>query len=430
MKDEACLNGRWIIVGVSFATLALSYSVMYSFSIFFVALLKEFGWSRSITAGAFSLFWILHGLIGPFVGSLVDRLGSRRVVLSGSLILGVGLILCSMIRSWWQFYLFFSVLTSIGVGATGWVPNMTVIQKSFKEKRGLAMGLISCGIGVGILACVPSIQHLITRVGWRTAYLIMAAVIPSTIIGMVLVFLRPRPQPSRPGPVEQEKSDARIEDRPATDGERLPASRGLRQAGSTRAFWVLSTSFFCTGLVTQAILAHQVAFWVDEGMEVLFASYLVGMTGIASVAGKIFWGPLSDKIGRELTYTLVIACAVCGVLSLIAFTVLASPGIPFVFAVFFGLGYAGVSALPPLIIADFFEGRAYGRIFGAIYVFNGIGGSLGAWLAGFVHDQMQSYVPFLIMAIGCAFLACLMIWIAVPGKGRIAPGGRMQWPDS
>lgn len=419
MKNEGYSNCRWIIVAVSFTILALSYTVMYSFSIFFVALLKEFDWSRSMTAGAFSFFWILHGLIGPFVGSLVDRFGSGRVFLSGSLLLGTGLSLCSLTRSWWQFYLFFSILTSVGVAATGWVPNTTVIQNCFKEKRGLAMGIISSGVGVGILVGVPSIQHLISRVGWRMAYLNMAMVIPLSIICMVMMFLRRRPRPPLSDHKEKREIHTPIKHPSGVDGGWGSGFWTLRQASSTKQFWALSACFFFTGLVTQSILTHQVAFWVDEGLEVLFASYVVGMTGIVSIAGKIFWGTLSDKIGREVTYTLVIACSICGMLSLIAFTIVASPSIPFFYVVFFGLGYAGTASLPPLIIADFFEGRAYGRIFGGIYVFNGIGGAFGAWLAGFLYDHMRSYVPFLIMTIACALFACLVIWIVAPRKARV-----------
>jgi MFS family permease len=118
MENEKRLPLRWIIVGVSFSTLALTYTVMYSFSVFFVALLKEFGWSRSVTAGAFSLFWIVHGIVSPFIGNLVDRWGARWVFLIGSLLLGIGLALCSWIDSWWQLYLFYSVISAIGVGST------------------------------------------------------------------------------------------------------------------------------------------------------------------------------------------------------------------------------------------------------------------------------------------------------------------------
>ena len=424
MKDERYSNSRWIIVGVSFATLALSYTVMYSFSIFFVALIKEYGWSRSVTAGAFSFFWILHGIIGPWVGSLADRFGSRRVFLSGSLLLGLGLALCSLTRSWWHFYLFFSVISSIGVAATGWIPNTTVIQNCFREKRGLAMGIVSSGVGIGILVCVPLIQHLISGVGWRMTYLIMAMFIPLIIISMVMIFLRNRPQSTLSDPAEKGRIQTLTEDPSVADGEWASRSWTLRQAISTKQFWILSTAFFFNGLVTQSVLTHQMAFWVDEGLEVLFASYIVGMTGIVSVAGKIIWGTLSDKIGREVTYTLVIGCSICGMLSLIAFTILASPSLPFLYAMFFGLGYAGAASLPPLIIADFFEGRAYGRIFGAVFVLNGFGGAFGAWVAGFLYDQMGSYVPLLIGMIACAMFACLIVWIAAPRKSMIVPGKR------
>ena len=145
MRDKGSLNYRWIILGVTFITLALTTTIIYSFSIFFVALLKEFRWSRSITAGAFSFFFIVYGLIGPFAGSMVDRFGPKRVFVLGSLLWGLGLALCSLIHSWWQFYIFFGVIGAVGAGFTGLVPNVTVIQNWFKEKKGLAMGLRESG---------------------------------------------------------------------------------------------------------------------------------------------------------------------------------------------------------------------------------------------------------------------------------------------
>ena len=158
MKDKNPWQFGWIIVGVSFITLSLTYGVWYSFSVFFVALLNEFGWSRSIAAGAFSLCMIIHNLVGPFVGGMVDRLGARRVILLGSSFLGIGLALCSFTQTWWQFYLFFGVITAIGIGTTGWVPNVTLIQQWFKGNKGLAIGIISSGIGIGIVVCIPTVQ--------------------------------------------------------------------------------------------------------------------------------------------------------------------------------------------------------------------------------------------------------------------------------
>ena len=422
MKDKGSPNFRWIIVGVSFVTLGISTTITYSFSIFFVALLKEFSWSRSITAGAFSLFWILYGTIGPFAGSLVDRFGPRKVFVLGSLLGGVGLALCSLIHSWWQFYIFFGVITAAGAGFTGWVPNTTVIQNWFREKRGLAMGILSSGIGIAMFVCIPSIQYLINGVGWRMAYRVMACVIPLVVITMtIILFKKPPPITSSPQ-TDQEAYHATIRDPLIVDFKWASRSWTLRQAIFTKQFWALSVSFFLSTLINQSIFAHHVAFFVDEGLETLFVSYIVGMIGIVSIGGKIIWATLSDRIGREITYTLVTACCICGVSSLIIFPTVSSPYIPYFYAVFFGMGYAGFSVLPPLITADFFEGGAYGSIFGTIFILNSVGGAFGAWFGGFLHDHAGNYIPFFIIVIACALFACFNIWIAAPRKIRIG-----QW---
>lgn len=290
MENKKALNFAWIIVGFSFITLALVYAVWYSFSVFFVALLKEFGWSRSIGAGAFSLFIVLSSLIGPFMGGMVDRFGPKRVIVLGSLILGAGLALCSLIQTWWQFYIFFSAITAIGLGATGWVPNITIIQRRFKEKRGLAIGIVSSGIGIGILVCIPSIQYLIIQVGWRMAYGIMAIFIPLVVISMAILFLKRPPKTTPFLHIDKGISPTAIKDPLVVNKEWASRSWTVRQAIATKPFQLLSLSFFLGNFVIQSIFTHQVAFFVDRGLEALFASYIVGIVGIVSIGGKILWG--------------------------------------------------------------------------------------------------------------------------------------------
>ena len=418
MENEKRLPFRWIIVGVSFTTLALTYTIQYSFSVFFVALLKEFGWSRSVTAGAFSLFWILHGIISPFVGNLVDRWGARWVFVIGSLLLGTGLALCSWIDSWWQLYLFYSVISAVGVGSTGWVPNTTVIQNWFEKKRGLAMGIISSGVGIGIFACVPSVQHLINRVGWRMTYRLMALIIPLSIMAMAILFLKKRPRPTPSNEAQKETLHTTVQDSSGTSEGWSLRSWTLRQAMHTRQFRVLSLCFFFTSFICQSVLTHHVAFFVDQGLQALFASYIAGLVGMVSIVGKIFWGTLSDRLGREVAYTLVIVCTICAMVLLIIFSRLSFSKIPYFYALFFGLGYAGLAVLPALITADFFAGPAYGSIYGTLFLLNGLGGAFGAWFAGFLYDRVQSYVPFFITVIACALLACVTVWMAAPRKVR------------
>ena len=421
MKERGRFHYGWIIVGISFVTLGLSYGIWYSFSVFFVALLREFGWSRSICAGAFSLFVILHSFVGPFVGGMVDRFGPKRVMVLGSLALGAGLALCSLTRTWWQFYLFFGVITGIGVGFSGWVTHTTIIQNWFKEGRGLATGIIGSGIGIGILIYTPLTQYFINLVGWRMTYRIMAISIPLIILSMTFVFLRKSPPPLPSHSVERNFSNLTDKDPWVSNGAWDSRPWTIRQAMVTQQFWFLILCFLLGNFSTQSILTHQVVFFVDKGLEALSASYIVGIVGLASMGGKILWGTLSDRIGRELAYTLGALSSVCGMISLIVFYFFPSGGILVLYALFFGMGYAVTAAFPPIVTADFFGGRTYGRVFGTTMVFTGLGGASGAWFAGVMYDHLRSYLYVFILMIICILAACYMLWMAAPRKIRGRP---------
>jgi MFS family permease len=424
MKEKKNPSYRWLIVVTGFVTLALVYGVWYSFSVFFVALLREFSWSRSMGAGAFSLIIVVSNLVGPYVGSLVYSVGARKVIITGALILGVGLALCSLTRTWWQYYLFFSVVTAVGVGTAGWVPNITLIQLWFVERRGLAVGIISSGIGVGILVCVPSIQYLIDQVGWRTAYRVMALFIPSIVIFMAVLFLKRPPAETQTLSVENKVGLPIQKDPLVVDETWVSRPWTPRKAMTTKLFWLLGLSFFLGNFNAQSIFAHQVIFFVDHGLEALFASYLVGIVGVVSLGSKILWEVLSDRVGREVTHAMGITCYILGMALLILFHFFPSYRLTYVYAVLFGMGYSVTAALPPLITADVFEGPAFGSIFGSIMIFVGAGGAAGAWFAGVLYDQMGSYVPVFILTAVFALISSLSVWAAAPRKIRRVPGQR------
>ncbi len=409
-------------MGVSFVTLGLVYGVWYAFSVFFVALLKEFGWSRSVGAGAFSICVIISNIISPLVGGMVYSIGPKKVIISGSLILGVGLALCSLMQTWWQFYLFFGFIAGAGIGAAGWVPNIIVVEEWFRVKKGLAVGIIASGIGVGILVCVPFVQYLIIRLGWRMAYQVLALFIPLIIILMAVAFLKKPPQPPEAPPMEVGIAPRVSKDPLVVNEEWVSRSWSVRQALHTKQFWLLGISFFLGNLIIQSVLTHQVAFFVDHGMEALFASYVVGLIGIMSLGGKILWGGLSDRIGREIIYTMGIACSVISMILLIVFSVFPHLATMYFFSLFFALGYAVMATHPPLVTADIFGGQAFGKIFGSLQIFNGAGGAFGAWFVGFIFDLKGSYVPAFVILILCALLVCFNIWWAAPGKIRRVPG--------
>jgi MFS family permease len=417
MENKVPSHSGWLVVGFSFITLALVYGVWYSFSVFFVALLEEFGWSRSIGAGAFSIFIIVSGVTGPYVGNLLFSAGPRRIIILGSLLLGAGLALCSTTQSSWQFYLFFSVITAAGLGTTGWVPNVALVQQWFRGKKGLPVGIISSGIGIGILGCVPLIQYLITRAGWRMAYRTMAIFIPLVVISMAVAFLKRPPQSLSPD-IQIKSPPVLVKDPLVTDEKWTSRPWTVGQALGTRQFWFLALSAFLGSVIIQSVFAHQVAFFVDQGLQALYASYLVGIVGMVSLGGKILWGTLSDKIGRELTFTMGTTCLSLALATLFLYSIFSSPVLTYFFPFFFGMGYASVAALPPLITADFFEGRAFGGIFGWLIFFVGVGGAFGAWFSGFLYDHLGSYRQVFIILMIVAIFSCLNIWWAAPRKIR------------
>src|SRR5512138_1470366 len=140
----------WIVVAGTFVNLAMVYGIWYSYSVFLVAMLREFGWSRSTVAGAFSVFVMVHGLFSPFNGWLVGRIGPRRVILAGGLLSGLGVILAAETTNWWHLYLAFGGVAAIGVACAGWVPSIVLVRKWFPNRVGTALGVSSAGIGIGI----------------------------------------------------------------------------------------------------------------------------------------------------------------------------------------------------------------------------------------------------------------------------------------
>jgi len=160
---------RWIILCAIFVNLAMIYGAWYSYSVFLVALLREFGWSRSVVAGGFSALVLIHGSLSPVIGWLVTRTSSRKLILKGSCILACGLLLAAQISQWWHLYVAFGLVTAVGISMAGWLPSVLLTRGWFPSQVGTAVGIASAGIGVGISVIVPLAQYLIDWVGWRWA---------------------------------------------------------------------------------------------------------------------------------------------------------------------------------------------------------------------------------------------------------------------
>lgn len=370
-------------------------------------------------AGAFSVFTLVHGCLSPPLGWLADRLGPRRLVLTGGVILAAGLVLDGAVQAPWHLYLTFGVVTALGVAFAGWVPAVMLVQRWFPERVGTALGLTSAGIGVGIFVMGPLSHWLIEAVGWRWAFRIIGLLAGAWIIPATLAFVTDPPGvgiTGRAGAGSFAQNPIRAEPAPPATGA-VAGDVTLGEALGGARFWLLATAQLCTAFINQLLLVHQVAYLVDHAIATWVAASVVGVVGVASVVGKAGGGWCSDRIGREVTFTLgmllsVVAVGVLGVIALAP-----APSWAYLYGVLIGVGYSVTAPLLPALVNDYYRGRHFGAIFGTVHVANALGGSLGPWLGGRAFDLTGSYEPALAAAVLAAAIATAALWIARQRRG-------------
>jgi MFS family permease len=367
----------------TFVTLGLAYGVWYAYSVFLVALAEELHWSRSLVAGAFAVFALVHGLSSPPLGWLADRIGPRRVFVTGGALLALALNIDGAITRPLHLYLAFGILTSLGVTATALVPSVVLIRGWFPRHFGTALGVASAGIGVGIFAVVPFCQVMIDAIGWRWAFRILGIVVALWTIPAALILVRD------------------------------PTLAGALAHGP---FWVLAIAQFCGNFVCQMLLVHQVAFLVDQGIPVMIAATAGGLVGLSSVFAKVGSGWAADVIGRRPTFTtgMVFVLLSVGLLDVIALSPHST--LVYVYGVLMGIGYAATVPIMPTVISHVFGQARFGAIFGALHLANAVGGAVGAWLAGAVFDMTGSYTAAFAAAAIAAVVAMGAVWMAQPAQ--------------
>jgi MFS family permease len=333
------------------------------------------------------------------LGGLTARVGPRRLVLAGGLLLVGGLLLDSVVQRPWQLYLAFGVVTALGVACAGWVPAVILVRGWYPHRFGTALGITGAGIGLGIAVVVPACQSMIDLLGWRWAFRVIAVAVVAWIVPASLWVVRESPPVRRSDP-------------PRAAGEGYDAT--LADALRTRGFWLLAAMQVLMSFANQMLLVHQVAYLVDAGIPTFVAASVVGVIGVASIVGKAGGGFISDVIGRRPTYTIGSGCVVTsmGVLALVA--VWPRPAWAYLYGVLIGIGYAAPAALSPALIGDVFRGRHFGPIFGMLQVAGALGAAVGPWAAGRVFDTTGSYAPAFGLAIVAAAAATTAVWLSAP----------------
>ncbi|MGH7827844.1 MAG: MFS transporter [Candidatus Binatia bacterium] len=396
---------RYGIVALAFLHIAVSRGLHGTFGVFFVAMLDAFGWSRAATAGAISLAIVFEGMCLPLAGGLIDRIGARKTLMLGGLVLGAGLTFSSTISSIWEFYFWVGVVSAAGIALIGMVPHVAIISREFPRRRGTALGIAWAGGGVGIVMLVPVTQLMINNWGWSAAYIGLAVITALLVIPPVPLLM---PAGSPTAPRETPGAKAPVEEQEKTDWT-------VKRALTNPAFWLLFIARTLASMGNQIIVTHQIAHAIDMGYAKVFAASIFGLMGVISVFGRVLFGYLADVMKRETVFTWVQAISAVGVFALLVMNDNSLPWLLYTYALCYGLGQGSRALVLSAISADIFHGKHFGAIFGYFTFSIGIGGAVGAWLGGFLFDMTKSYaIAFWVS------LACLVISVfIVVASGRI-----------
>jgi MFS family permease len=362
----------WIVVGASALIVCIGMGALFSLGVFLKPMADAMGWSRGAISSVALLNWIAMGL-GSFVwGAVSDRLGTRVVAVAGGLLLGLGLVLSSQVQALWQLYVTFGLMVGFAVGAF-YAPLTSTATKWFTARRGLAVALVSSGIGVGILVIAPLARALTSAWDWRVALLVIGDLAWLTIVPVALVI---REQPGDVGAGAM------------GGAARAGHEYSTREVLATPQFWAIALTHFACCAAHSGPIFHMVTHATDQGIGAMAAATALGVSGLASIAGRIGGGVLADRVGAKPTLLAGLTLqAVMIVLYLVVRDVVPFYGL----AIVFGVAYGGVMPLYALVTREYFGEKVMGAAYGGVFLISTLGMGIGSFAGGVLYDRLGSY---------------------------------------
>lgn len=416
MNKMANLYYGWVITAIVVITMMLVYGTRHSFGVFFPYVLGEFHWHRSSTALIFSLNILIYGFWAPVAGAIGNRWSRGKVVTLGIVVLFFSTAGCAFAREPWHFYLLFGILMPLGTGLAGTPLLVPVLANWFIVRRGLVFGLGQLGGGLSFVYGIFA-NFVISLLGWRSAYVVLAGTM--VIVLLPLYFLLFYPVPEKKGLAPYGSAEKPLEaDAWARNSASGDTDRGPDWLYPMKTFrlWLLVFSMFLFwGLGTYLVVTHQVTFMIDQGYSSMFASSVYGLFGVFMAAGQIS-GFISDRIGRQRAIVLASVLAITALLAIIFVKGTSSSWLLYAHSICLGLGSGLFSATIFAGAADLFPGKAFSVVAGLVLTGMGIGGAIGPWIGGKVHDLTGSYIWAFTLSLVCFGAGCVAFCVAASKK--------------
>jgi MFS family permease len=402
LNPASRLHWAWIVLALCFVTLFINYSVRLGYGVIMPEMLKTLNLGRAAGGTIFNAYLLIYISLSPFTGYLTDRYGARRVITVCIFILAVGVGLMGTADSLLSACLFFGLT---GLGATGiWTPVLTVVQRWFApRRRGLAVGILSTGYGLGFASIGLAFPWILEHFDWRYAWFFLGAAALVMTAGNGF-FLRSDPLSSGLSPW----GDSADNDAPKAPGPPHTRLNHLRAVFRSARFWLIGLSYFCIAYALYGITTFMVDYAVNQlGIPMERASLLATVHGACQAIGVLTILPLSDRLGRRKTIMVsnaVIAASLAAILLAGGSWLLLCLSIG-VMATFYGATFP----LYGICAGDYFPKEFMASVIGAWTPFYGLGAVVVHWVGGFLADTTGVYTHSFVICVIMSVAAMLLM---------------------
>lgn len=379
---------RWVIVALGGFIGCIAIGCMFALPVFLIPMATDTGWSRTGISSAMTIGFLAMALGSMFWGSVADKFGPRPVVLAGSTLMALSLAICAESPSLLVFQIVFGLGLGFGTAAI-FAPMMAAVTGWFETQRGLAVSLVSAGMGIAPMTMSPLAEQLVTNYGWRQAYLVLAVICAATTIPLSLFLRRP------PALEANLKAGAAAASSPL-DAEEMSVATALR---SPQFIILMLTNFFCCATHSGPIF-HTVSYAMICGIPALAAVSIYSLEGLAGLFGRVGFGVVADRLGAKRVLVAGLLIQAFGALgyfyahSLFEF---------YAAAALFGFVYAGIMPLYSVLARENFPLRMMGTIIGGTSMAGSLGMATGPILGGWIFDTTGGY--------GWMYISCFGVGI-------------------
>ncbi|WP_297748448.1 MFS transporter [Hydrogenophaga sp.] len=396
----------WNIVAAATALTLLTVGMRMSIGPFFIPMVLDLGFSRSLLSGIVAAGMMFYGIGMPLAGYLVAVRGTRFVLLLGTAITVVSTIGTVLARDPVSFFLAFGVGSSIGLAFTSPVALTPVISRWFVRRRGTALFFLSTGSMAGIAILTPVFSWAIGAFGWQATLLGFAAVFVALAVPTVLFVMKDD------APAQADLPAAAASSAAPTPAQAAAGGMRLRDAIRTKPFWLICFGLFTCGYSMNLMGTHGVPMLMDHGFDATTSSLGIGTIGLVAIFSTLFLGRLSDVMPRRMILAAIYLVRGLGFLAMTAVTLQWEL---FTTAAIGGLAWAGSIALSSAILADVYGVRLVGVLYGWAYLGHQVGATISSLLGGWAYDLCGTHwVSF--GSAGALLIAAAYVSTRLPGR--------------